>query len=321
MYLACAERLAMNMSISRRKMCVSLAAASAGFLTRLRASVNRFVIVTASHESPHTSAIEGLQQALAARGTATVLLRLPADDAALRQELESGLNQCAVAVGTDAVRAVMSQKRRTPLIATMAFRGDLDNLRSQDSGENRLAGVVWLDMPLAQMLAGLRAIFPGAARLGIVNPSQQIAGELASPSHQLPPGMSVRPVPCGSASELLDSMRKLRGQMEFLICQPDSNIFNKTTVEPLILASLEHKLPLVGFSASFARAGAAIGVYPDFNDLGRQTASLSERCLGSPAGSREEYPRKATVAVNERVLHLLGRDYRPKLNDDVVVIR
>ncbi len=116
-------------------------------------------------------------------------------------------------------------------------------------------------------------------------------------------------------------MRALRSQIEFLICLPDSKIFNKTTVEPLILASLEHKLPLVGFSASFARAGAAVGVYPDFADLGHQAAALAERCIGNSASLHDEYPRRAAISVNERVLHLLGRDYRARQGEEVVVIR
>jgi ABC-type uncharacterized transport system substrate-binding protein len=97
-------------------------------------------------------------------------------------------------------------------------------------------------------------------------------------------------------------------------------LYNKTTVEPLILASLEHKLPLVAYSASFVRAGAALGVYPDFAEIGRQSAALAERCLTAAPALREEYPRRTTVAANERVLHLLGKSYKAT-QSDVVVIR
>jgi ABC-type uncharacterized transport system substrate-binding protein len=117
------------------------------------------------------------------------------------------------------------------------------------------------------------------------------------------------------------SLRKMRGQVDFVICLPDSELYNKTTVEPLILASLEHRLPLVGYSASFVRAGAAVGVFPDFADIGRQTAALCERFFTAPPAIREERPRRTALAVNERVLHLIGRDYRPKTGEDVTVYR
>jgi len=299
--------------VSRRTVCAALAAVSTGICSGLKAAVGRFTIVTASREAAHLAALDGLQQALAARFAAASTVHLPADDGALRQELESGENQLAIAIGIDAVRAVLSQKSRIPIVATMVFRTDVGNLRAAEGSDSPLAGVVWLDMPVTQVVAGLRVIFPAAARLGIAN-------EIAGQSHPLPPGVSVKAVACANASELLASMRTLRNEVDFLICLPDTNIFNKTTVEPLILASLEHKLPLVGFSASFARAGAAVGVYPDFTDLGHQTAALAERCVGAPA-QREEHPRRSAIAVNERVLHLLGRDYRPKPDDEVLVIR
>jgi hypothetical protein len=37
--------------------------------------------------------------------------------------------------------------------------------------------------------------------------------------------------------------------------------------------------------------------------------------------AHEELPRRTSVAVNERVLHLLGRDYRSRQGDDVQVVR
>jgi ABC-type uncharacterized transport system substrate-binding protein len=140
-------------------------------------------------------------------------------------------------------------------------------------------------------------------------------------SERLPAGIVLKSVECRSAAEVLAALRKLRGEVEFILCTPDSELYNKATVEALILASLEHRLPLVGYSASFVHAGAAVGVYPDFLEVGRQTAALCERVMNNAQGARDEHPRRTVTAVNERVLHLLGREYRPKSSDDVMVIR
>jgi putative ABC transport system substrate-binding protein len=310
------------MLISRRKALASMISISAGLSTRLNAGASRCTIVTASKEGPHAAAIEGMQRAFGDRSIASVTFRLPGDESAFRQDQSNGANQLAIAVGIDAVRAVASSGRHAPLLATMTFRADLENLRSTDGAELKLAGALWLDLPVSQVVAGLRVIFPGTARLAVVrSPSRSDAGAPSGQVHQLPAGVSVKFVECASAAELLVSLRKLRGQVDFVICLPDSNLYNKTTVEPLILASLEHKLPLVGFSASFTRAGAAVGVYPDFAEVGRQTAAMSERLMSNPSGVHEEFPRRTTLAVNERVLRLLGREYRPKQGEDVLVIR
>jgi putative ABC transport system substrate-binding protein len=294
---------------------------SAAFWGRAQANPNRFAIVAASREGPHAAAIEGIEQALSARSIASATFQLPADEASLRQALSGAGHQVTIAVGAEAVRTVSSSGSRIPLLATMVFRADMANAGPPQGGEIKLAGAVWLDLPIPLVASGLREVFPDASRFALVHdPSQPDTADDIAQIRQLPPGISVRSVECGSAADLLTSMRKLRGQVEFVICRPDSTLYNKTTVEPLILASLEHKLPLVGYSASFVRAGAALGVYPNFNEIGRQSAALAERCLTSPSAMHEEYPRRTTVAANERVLHLLGRSYKAT-QGDVVLIR
>jgi ABC-type uncharacterized transport system substrate-binding protein len=75
------------------------------------------------------------------------------------------------------------------------------------------------------------------------------------------------------------------------------------------MASLESRLPLVGFSPAFVRAGAAAGIYPDYRELGRQTAEMARRVLRGEEPGIDEAPRKIQLAVNQRVARLLGVEF------------
>jgi len=90
-------------------------------------------------------------------------------------------------------------------------------------------------------------------------------------------------------------------------------------LKPLVLASLDRQLPIVGFSAAFVRAGALAGVYPDFHELGRQTGEAMLRILSGEGRRSEEGPRKVVLAVNERVARLLGVE--PSGRQGVVTLR
>lgn len=87
---------------------------------------------------------------------------------------------------------------------------------------------------------------------------------------------------------------------------PDGTLYNGTTVKPLILASLESQLPVAGFSASFVRAGAAAGVYPDYLETGVQAGEMARKYLAGTAALSIEAPRKVRVAANASVARLLG---------------
>ena len=84
-------------------------------------------------------------------------------------------------------------------------------------------------------------------------------------------------VDCRSPKELLDQFAALEDSYELVWCLPDSTLYQPATVTPLILSSIRRKLPVIGFSLGFVNAGALAGFYPDYRDLGAQTA---EACGG-----------------------------------------
>jgi ABC-type uncharacterized transport system substrate-binding protein len=109
---------------------------------------------------------------------------------------------------------------------------------------------------------------------------------------------------------LLKALSALQGKVDFVLCMPDPDLYNAVTIKPLVMASLEHRLPLVGFSPSFVRAGAAAGIFPDYRDLGRQAAEMAQHLLRGEERTADESPRKLQVAINQRVARLLGVDFR-----------
>jgi putative tryptophan/tyrosine transport system substrate-binding protein len=104
-------------------------------------------------------------------------------------------------------------------------------------------------------------------------------------------------------------MASLKGKVDFVLCFPDPDFYNSVTIKPLVLASLEARLPLVGFSPAFVRAGAAAGIYPDYRETGRQVAELAQRMMRSEERIADEGPSKVKVAVNQRVARLLGIEF------------
>jgi ABC-type uncharacterized transport system substrate-binding protein len=109
--------------------------------------------------------------------------------------------------------------------------------------------------------------------------------------------------------ELLRAFVSLDGKADLVLTLPDGALYNSATVKPLILASIEHRLPVIGFSAAFVRAGAAAGVFIDFREAGRRAAEAALRGDAGRAQRAVDPALKLRVAVNQRVLRLLGMAY------------
>jgi ABC-type uncharacterized transport system substrate-binding protein len=157
----------------------------------------------------------------------------------------------------------------------------------------------------------MRALWPGRTRAGIIrNPALSRYSAEALEARARQEGFLPVLVDCDKPANLLKALAALKGKVDFVICCPDPDLYNSVTIKPLVLASLEGRLPLVGFSPAFVRAGAATGIYPDYRDSGRQAAGMAERLLRGEDGGPDTGPRRIQVAINQRVARLLGIDFR-----------
>jgi hypothetical protein len=267
------------------------------------AAAGRIVVVCECRAESYAGALDGIREGL---GGAAETIDLGQGGETQLGALAREPNLVVIAVGREARRAVAEAKLRGAVVSAMLLR--------QDAARIPLAGSavrdIELDVPLGQWITEWKRVFPRQSRLGVlVNAATPGEAEAVAAEARAAGAVVVVSAARGPA-ELLRAFVALKGRVDFVLALPDSSLYNSATVKPLILASLDHRLPIAGFSANFVRAGAAAGIYPDFREAGRQAAEAALRAARnhSEAGGSES-PRKLTVAVNPRVLRLLGIDY------------
>jgi len=258
------------------------------------------VVVSESGVDAYSEAVEGVSQVLPA-GSFRVLDASGAAGA-LESALESKDTRLVIAVGSLAVAAVRARHIAVPLVTAMVLHGD---------EPESTAGHVDLDIPLAAQLAAMRTIWPQRRRAGIIrNPAQPRWAAEALEAGARREGFLPVVVDCDGPAHLLKALAALKGKVDFVLCFPDPDLYNPVTIKPLVLASLEDRLPLVGYSPAFVRAGAAAGIFPDYRDMGRQAGEIALRLLRGDERPADESPRKIQVAINQRVDRLLGVEFR-----------
>ena len=157
----------------------------------------------------------------------------------------------------------------------------------------------------------MRALWPQRVRVGIVrNPGRSRYSAEALESRARKEGFTPLVVDCDGPGRLLNAVAAMKGKVDFLVCFPDPDLYNPLTIKPLVMASLESRLPIVGFSPAFVRAGAAAGIYPDYRETGRQTAEVALRMMHGEDHGADDGPRKVRVAINQRIARLLGVEFQ-----------
>jgi ABC-type uncharacterized transport system substrate-binding protein len=220
-------------------------------------------------------------------------------------------------MGSEAALALSQIPIDAPVLATMILRSDADSAKAP---RNKTLAAITLDVPIDALAVRLKEVFPGKTRLGIILnpdwPGLSSAG-LQAQAKQL--GLAARVAVCSRAENVLAAFLSLKGQADFVWCLPDNSLYNSVTVQALLLASLNNRIPIIGFSSSFVRAGALMGVYPDFREVGTQTAEAVRNYLAGRPLPTLERPRVFRVAVNQRVGRLLGME--PSISKEVALFR
>ncbi len=273
------------------------------------------VIVTSSAVEAFEEAVRGIQ-----RGLGPAVKAIIVDLASKPREPANTLGgrdvRLLVTVGNNAFDFAV-QFGTAPILATMLLRADLGGrLRPQSAA-------IPLDVPLGDILTRMQSVLPGKTRAAIIRtlgansvPQSTLAFEAKAA------GMTLKVLDCPRPETLLQLILSLRGQGDFVVCPPDGTLYNGTTVRPLILASLENRLPVIGFSESFVRSGAVAAVYPDYFEVGSQAGEMARNYVAGASLPLNEKPRKLKVAANPRVARLLGLRIQGKNDSEsgIVVI-
>jgi len=225
-----------------------------------------------------------------------------------------------VAVGTEAARAVRALHIDTPVILSMVLEAGL--APEKRPIEMRTIAVVPLDVPATKVFRSLKRLFPGRTRVGVIrNPERNDPSAAVLREQAQSCGLTVVVEECSRAEDLLSVFNRFAGAVDFVWTFPDSSLYNSITVRPLVMSSLKHRLPIVGFSESFAKSGAAFAIYPDFHSIGAETGEMAARFLRSEAVGGPN-PAPAHVALNQNILRMLGlRCALPVEDKEVSVIQ
>lgn len=130
-------------------------------------------------------------------------------------------------------------------------------------------------------------------------------------------GMDLVPMSVRSEGDLLGHAESLAG-MDALWSVADSTVFSPQGLNQILLSTLRHRVPFVGLSPSFVKAGALLALSVDYTDVGRQSGEIAERILAGekPASIPVTAPRKVSLSINMNTARqidvAIGDDIRQK---------
>lgn len=278
---------------------------AAGFAAAAHAQpiANQIVVVGGNASAPYQAALAEVRALARSAGVPVAAMA----EGALRQNMLDGRIGRAdvyVALGARSVPPVLSltQPVRALTCLTTDRWSGLPGVVLAHSAASRI-GLVRRILPKARAIGVL--FDPGAARQDIA------ALEAAAGAAQ----MELVAKPVAEAADIEAQLDRLANEADVLLATYDLGIHSPKNAAQLIRFSYQHRIPLIGMSDSWTRAGALASFDWDYKDLGAQCASMALRVARGQEVEREpQRPRLQPYSINAAT----ARQLRVRVPGDVV---
>lgn len=177
-----------------------------------------------------------------------------------------------------------------------------------DTGRAKVAGVSVVKS-IREQFGIIKTAIPSLQSIAMLYRSSSLKSQqvLSDVKKQLPQGWRLEAVDIDSMGSQAAAIKELFDRKSDLIwTSADSSIYNRAIIKSLLLASLRSGTPVFGFSGSFVKAGALLGLDAKPVTQGEFAASLVRRCLGLSTERVCHFASGVTLSVNLVVADRLG---------------
>jgi len=207
----------------------------------------------------------------------------------------------ALVLGDKAASQVLAIHDQTPVVVTMLSKPALL------LGQSHITGVR-LSFSMQEELTWISKAFPAQTDVGFLyTPAGDDEKIAAIRQFAQGIGIHIHAIALTNLKDLPEALRVLGKRADLIWGMDDSRILNAKTARTILAYTLKHKIPFVGPSAAWVRAGAAFALVRDYEDIGRQCGLLATSILqgAEPDQLAFQSPRKLQYMINTRVTDMM----------------
>ena len=214
----------------------------------------------------------------------------------------AGKRPIIVAVGPEALHAVMRSPQQKTVVAVLVTKADIESVRSSDA---ELYAIV-TDQPAQRQLQLIDLAIPKPHRIGLVYPPDAEAQyvEVSAAAKQL--GLKVIAKRSETAADLSSALSGVLPASDVLLLLSDPISLAPGVAQNVLRSAAAARKPVVSSTEALVRAGALLGVYTTRDQFVEEAAdSISLLQQGGKPPSIA-MPRRFSVGVNPSVAQALA---------------
>ena len=231
----------------------------------------RIVILANSNTTPYQDAISGFKNGLSRQQNVVyseLFLGKTQNNAALiTKTFAENRPDLVCALGGTATKLTLQSTKSIPVVSTMVMKPNVFTKARNVTG-------VYLNFPLATQFQWLENILPGYRQVAVLyNPDEKEENIKKAKKIAKQRGVNLIAIPVETAKQLPYALEQLANNVQALLAIPDQVAMSSKTAQAVLLASFRNRVPFIGLSNKWIKAGALYALAWDYKDLRRQCAT------------------------------------------------
>jgi putative ABC transport system substrate-binding protein len=266
-------------------------------LTVFPASAAEVAILKSADVAYYNQAVQAFRETLPAKTTVTEynLAGNLTRGREMAMSLRAAPPALVLAVGLKAALAAKLELVDTPVVFCLVLNPESHGLLAPN-----MTGIL-MRVPPAAQLASIQTLAPRARRIGLLyDPSQ--TGALVAESERAARklGLQLVAVSVNDPSDVPGALRKVLPTIDLFWLLQDQTVITEDSMDFIVQATLEAKVPVFGFSPTLVQQGALGALVINARDIGRQAGELTTAILkgGSPSRQPPQDPARPQLALN-----------------------
>lgn len=269
-------------------------------------------IITSYSIEQHKEAIDGFKNMFRANKVPAAFFKHTLEKAGeekIREEIRREKPDVIFAVGSNAAEFATAGFPDIPVVFCLVLEPE-KLISSSATG-------ITMDIAPEAKLETAKKLIPGITAIGMFYSAGTRPEHKRVSAAGRPLNLKVFAAEINPRTETAEALKNLASRIDCFLMIPDSEIFFMKSVENLFFESLKNRIPVIGLSSSFTRAGALFSLECDYADIGRQAGETTLRILGGkkPSEIPLRSPAKTALSINMTVARRLGIYIGPEIRE------
>ena len=270
-------------------------------------------LIPSSNSNAYTITADNIKSTIKEINDNSIQIRvITIEEAYSEKESLSKTTDLFLPIGQRALKEVLKYSGDTPILSSLISKYDFNNIIHRGGGSKKYPniGAIYIDQPLERHLLFSRLTLPNTNRFGFIVSSgnKHVLDKFDSLINSDSDHIEI----VNPGDNVINSLSHALGNSDVIVALYDPIIFNLRTTRSILLSTYRKRVPLIGFSKSYVKAGALAAIYSTPENIGKQTGEIIATISNKSALNNKSFPlprldsKYFSISVNNRVSRSLG---------------